>query len=175
MKKIAIVDIDGCLNYYPHCFLDWLSLTHNVEFPTYESFKQFYGNEYIDIKNQYRLSGIKRKLQVRSGSKEFLNKLKQNHFHIYIVTSRHNIGNVYDDTRYWLINNNLNFDELFFIKKKGDLVIHNPDALIYVIDDDINGLIPYSSYENAKLFYFNNSNDTNYTNINSIKSWEEII
>lgn len=177
MNKKAIIDIDGCLNYYPQCFLDWLSNIKGLKFDNYDSFKSHFKESYILYKNEYRLSGVKRELEVKSGSSEYINQLKQKGYIIYIVTSRHNIGNVYQDTYYWLKNNGIYFDELFFIKKKGDLYLYCPDTNLIVVDDDINGLKPYFNLNNVDLVYFNSSRKKEYfsNNIKYVESWEELI
>ncbi len=174
MKKYAIIDIDGCLNYYPECFLEWLSQYKNVNFENYEDFKIFYGKDYKLIKDEYRSSGIKRTLTIRESSKEFLEELRNRNYTIYIVTSRHDIENVYSDTEYWLLNNNLTFDTLFFINKKGGLILFDQNSHILVVDDDLNGLLPYKKYKNTRLYLFTKNNNVNIEGITCVNSWEEI-
>ena len=152
VNKIIMVDIDGPLVDYPKCFLDWVENNKDLHFDDLDNMKeQLSRREYEDIKEQYRFSGIKRKLPIINDAKETLMFFKQKGWKIWIVTRRPNISPVNVDTKYWLDYNAIPFDQLIFSQDKTQL-FNGGNNICIVVDDDI-FLLKWVS-ENTKAMGF---------------------
>ncbi|MES2590596.1 MAG: hypothetical protein V4608_01840 [Bacteroidota bacterium] len=114
MKTITI-DIDGVLNNYPACWLDYIELQKNQKFNSIEEAKKTLGTDvYSEIKDSYRTSGYKSKLPVNPTAPNFTRLLKEKGYNIVVATSRpfHLYPGLEKLTFDWLKANNIIFDKL---------------------------------------------------------------
>jgi uncharacterized HAD superfamily protein len=141
--KTVIVDIDGVLTDYPNCFLHWVKHVKNMYFNSVKDMKKHLGiEEYEKIKMEYRSSHIKRTLDVNNGFINILNKLHADGFTIWILTTRPNIEPVSTDTVFWLNNNKIPYDAVFFIKdKKEFLQSSSHNNIMVLIDDELSNIL----------------------------------
>ena len=173
--KVAIIDIDGCLSDYPNSlFLNYKKKTYK-DFNSKEEILNTYGKPfYNQIKNQYRESDIKLDYIIKKDAVKTIEFLKKRGFIINIVTSRPFLVKNVRNTETWLKKNQVYYDQLFFIKSKGSLIVSCfRDEEIIIIDDDYNGLIDYIGKPNITLFKFGKHNRI-FSSINHIKEWKEI-
>ena len=135
-NKKCIIDIDGVLNYYPQCFYDWANKHYNI------SKEDLLGNrvEYENIKKEYRCSGIKRVLPANQSSVDALVKLKDLGYSIILMTNRPytEYKNIVFDTYFWLDNNNIPYDYLYWsINRKVVDASKRIQNIDFVVDDTI--------------------------------------
>lgn len=155
--KIAIIDIDGCLSKYPNkIFFEYVKditgKNFKTKFQIIEAYDVFY---YEKLKYKFRMSGNKINYKLNPGVAETFALLKTKGFLIEIVTSREKLIDNILTTRNWLNKNNLIYDKLSFISRKGCYYLDpiNLEKLL-VIDDDYAGLIDYINFQNVTLFKF---------------------
>lgn len=158
MKTISI-DIDGVLNNYPTCWLDYIELQQNEKFTSIEDAKIKLGERvYSDIKEKYRTSGHKGKIPVNPIASEFTKLLKKTGYKIIIATSRP--FDLYPGletlTLNWLKSNNIEFD---FLERKKNLLLKNYNLLCHV-DDELEHVYPLLK-ENIGVFIIQRA-DINY-------------
>lgn len=176
IKKVAIIDIDGVLSDYPNpIFFDYIESKTNRRFSSTNEVLNFYGRiEYDNIKNKFRKSGLKKKYLVRQESVDVIRALRENEYYINIITSRPLLEENIESTREWLIENEIEFDQLFFVRKKASAYL---DPTIYesllVIDDEYKGLEDYINNSNATLFKFGEQNN-GFSKIIHVKSWNDV-
>jgi len=72
-KKYVVVDIDGIIATWPETYIEFVNKKKNTNFEYYsELSKSVDKNELYNLKEEYRLSGIKRKMGVVENAKELL-------------------------------------------------------------------------------------------------------
>jgi uncharacterized HAD superfamily protein len=119
--KLITIDIDGILNNYPICWINYVNNELGTSYQSKEEIKSSIGiDEYNKIKDKYRNSYYKANIMVNYDSLRFLNRLSsEGDFVIFILTSRP----ILDKKRYpnleqltlkWLIKNNIPFDNLHY-------------------------------------------------------------
>ena len=135
-KKIAFIDIDGVLADWPGGFLKWAGYKSLAQFKSEVDKKKQY-----EIKSEYRTCGIKAKLDVLSGAKEFM-KTACEKYNVVLLTARpyKKYFRIYSDTIQWLENNNICYDAIVFNEEKEKYIINNfnPEQVAFCLDDDIN-------------------------------------
>ena len=170
MAKIVVCDLDGCLNYYPKCFLDWVSKNYIFIYDSIDQMKMSMSVElYEEIKQVYRVSGAKRQLPIRKGAIKTLQYFKSCDWEIHILTARPTFSPVKEDTLYWL--RKFNFDVVKFYGNKYEYIREYKDRLLFVIDDDEQLAMRVVDL-GIKVFLFGS---INYSNIIPVKSWGEIM
>ena len=119
--KIISIDIDGVLNFYPKPLIKFINDKYSLKFKNKEDIRRFFSNlEYEKLKNNYRNSEYKSKMEFNTNLgaklKEFA---KNNRIKIIILTQRL-IENhsMLSSTKKWLKHNNF----FFPIYKKKDWV-----------------------------------------------------
>ncbi len=116
MNKIFILDIDGVLNYFPIDFLLWVESNYRYKNLTVDELRR--KSNYREIKNNYRMCGVKKKQLMRDGVHALIEAIRKQGFLIWIVTSRPDIFENHSNTRIWLNTNKVDFDELIFCRGK---------------------------------------------------------
>lgn len=168
--KTITIDIDGVLNSYPLCWLDYIESQTSQRFNSIDEAKKILGHDfYSKIKDKYRTSGYKSKLPINPLAPDFTKLLKHKGYNIIIITSRpfDLYPNLKKLTFDWLKANNIVFDRL---EKKAELLnlgysptYHIDDELEHVYDfleKDITVFlikrkdINYEGYENYKSLKF---------------------
>lgn len=149
--KTVTLDIDGVLNDYPDCWLEYISLQKNKRYQTIEEAKADLGPDtYAEIKNSYRSSGYKSKLQVKAFASDFTKVLKDKGYRIIVATSRpfHSYPELEKLTFDWLVNNNILFDSL---QRKNDQLLVNYPQVAFHVDDELDHVIFYLE-KNVNVF-----------------------
>lgn len=157
VNKVAVFDIDGVLNYYPKCWVDYINEQGFAFKDLNDAKDNLVYNVYTKLKEQYRTSGYKRTLPVRQEAKETLTSIKNKGYSIIIISARPVIKYpvLYQDTLRWLLDNDIPFDNLIFsIRKQYDVLIHYPQTAFIVEDNRLISRI-FSEY-NKKVFLLNN-------------------
>jgi len=175
-KKICSVDIDGILNYYPECWVEFMNKELGMNFRNKEEAKQKLSKEeYRKIKDKYRKSDFKADLKIREEAAELLRFLKRKKYDIIIVTMRpfEHYPLLKKTTERWLEKNNIPYDQIErktkdFFKKYPNLSFHIDDEI-----DDIKELVK----ANYTIFLFNKQKDNEiiYPNIKEINDIKDIM
>lgn len=177
MKYISF-DIDGVMNNYPICWIDYVNRQLNANFNSREEIKLSIGEEkYKEIKDQYRNSDYKAELKFNEKAKELADIFIQNDFKIIIATSRPfnnpKYKNLKQNTLKWLKNNNFHYD--LFVDKVNEL--NNMDIyenIVLHIDDEIKYAQIFSN-KGVRSIVLNSSTGNNISNISFVNSLDEII
>jgi len=165
MNEIISIDIDGVLNYYPQCWLDYINKICGISFTDKNEAKKELGIErYKQIKNNYRKSSYKENLEVNKEAVSFLKKIKSRGVKIIISTSRP----IYNKAKFpglekltinWLNKNNIPYDTLIYKDEEAEFIVKVPNLLFHIDDQLI--------YANAiakkgvRVFLYN-SNENNF-------------
>ena len=148
--KIALIDIDGVLNHYPQCWIDYINDQLKTDFRTLEQCKkEILPNTYADLKRQYRNSDYKANLPVKDDGASLVLRLKQRGYDVFLVTSRPisdpNYPNLLPLTERWLRKNSISYREI--IEKKSlrmsldSLLKRNTIKKVVCVDDDMEDLV----------------------------------
>jgi len=174
-QKICIVDIDGVLANYHKAIVDFVNKELNANYKFDELHKL---RNYKDLKHKYRISGIKRELELMPYAKELLDYLSSKGYKIVLLSARpyKKYVRIFYDTLYWINKNNLKCDALFFDEDKSDKIVKILPQANFIIEDDLN-------YANSlanlgyRVFLLNNEYNQGYinTNIIRINSLKDII
>jgi 5'(3')-deoxyribonucleotidase len=178
IKKIAIVDIDGCLCEYPNdAFFSFVFDQTGKNFSDLQKLKAHLGGDYECIKSLYRESGLKKRLTFIPSSIMSLHRIRDLGYKIYIATSRPNCKTVIRDTHHWLSSNSVPFDELLFTGDKYIFQICTIDRDVIVIDDELKNLINYIDLEGVTVFHISQdvTKKLQGNNFHQISNWSEII
>ncbi|MBC8388183.1 MAG: hypothetical protein ISS28_01170 [Candidatus Cloacimonetes bacterium] len=100
-KKIAIIDIDGILASWPKTFINFVNEKTNNNFKSYKDLRNNLERLLMfNLKEQYRLSGIKKEMDVLFDATKFTKFLKKENYSIIIVTARpyEKYFRIYSDT-----------------------------------------------------------------------------
>lgn len=152
--KIAIIDIDGVLNYYPQTFLDFLYKEKNCKYETLNSAKESISYaEYKILKSKYRNSDYKHDAEPRKGSSELLYYLRENNYLIYIITARELYKNdMLEKTICWLKKNNLIYDFIYMSKKKDFTIFEKFKNIDLIIEDNVDNINNIMKICNIKCY-----------------------
>jgi len=115
--EVIVFDIDGVINTYPECTLEWMNKKYNISYSSIEELKSSIGIEkYEEYKEAYRLSGDKRFQPVNQDTIDSINKLKLKGYKIVLYTVRpvSKYKRIYHDTLYWLNNSGIKFDAIYW-------------------------------------------------------------
>lgn len=138
-RKVAIFDIDGIMNYYPNCWIKFVEMKKGTKYANLNDMKEKLSYaEYKRLKHLYRTSGVKEDLAVRDGLIDLVNKLKSEKYTIVIVSARPvaKYPELYGQTKRWLDNNGIKYDNLIFTStKQYDIIKTYPD-FDFIIDDN---------------------------------------
>ncbi|WP_071134462.1 HAD family hydrolase [Millionella massiliensis] len=134
-KRIISCDIDGILNYYPECWLDYLAQRCGTRYTTVHEAKN-YEPLYKEYKADYRRSDFKGNLPVRTEGADLLHALVDRGYSIIFATSRPINNPLYPDlynlTRGWLLKNNLPFEVLLFKDSSVEFIDLYPDIEFHI-------------------------------------------
>jgi len=144
-KKVCYLDIDGVLNNYPKCWLDFLQgkllsddsrtqyiikdlrrAKHNIPYQIYK-----------DLKWEYRESGYKTTIPTTPMAPEITYDLHQMGYHIVIITARpvKEHPSLFKQTVDWLQKNSIEFDDLIFDEDKHIAVLKRYPHLKFGVED----------------------------------------
>ncbi|MBN9300128.1 MAG: hypothetical protein J0I41_24230 [Filimonas sp.] len=167
-ERLITCDIDGILNNYPQCWLDFLEIESGIKHLSVEDAKK---NEpaYRKHKDNYRKSSFKANLPVNALAVQLLQALNAKGYRIVMATSRPIDDISYPElrsvTESWLHKNAVPFHKLVFKSESVDF-IHQFDQIDFHIEDDIK--YATSIAENGiKTFLYNQFNNYDKLNGNS--------
>lgn len=125
-KEVIVFDIDGVINNYPDCFLDWVNKKMNTKLEKLNQIKQTFDlKTYQDLKAVYRTSGEKRKQPINFETMQLMQILKKNGETIVLFTNRPvaKYKVIYTDTLFWLNENQIPFEAIYWsnFQKKEDI------------------------------------------------------
>jgi len=141
-KRVCSFDIDGVLNFYPDCWVEFIEISTGKKFESKEEARLKLGDEkYLEIKDKYRTSEFKANLNVRQEGVKLIERLSK-WFEVLVVTSRpfDRYPELRQMTENWLTQNKINFSSLE--PKKRQLLGQYPDIEFHVDDE----------YEEAQMF-----------------------
>lgn len=176
--KACFVDLDGVLNYYPKCWLNYIYLKTGLNIKNLELAKQTLPyKSYIDLKRDYRESDYKLNLEIRDGACTFSHFLKRKEFKIIIKTQRPIKEHpcLFKGTIEWLRRNNILFDEILFNNNNPFMVLSKYPDLSFGVDDDRHyaNLLGRWGY---RIFLINNHNQGEVgKNVTRVSTFNEII
>lgn len=133
-RKKCSIDLDGVLNYYPQCWVDFINMETGLNFKDKDEAKaKLSVKKYDYLKDKYRKSDYKANLKVRKEGLNFVEYLKRKGYFIIIATSRpfERYPLMYDMTKKWLDKNNVPYDKL---ERKENIKKYQLD---FHIDDEI--------------------------------------
>ncbi|MEY2829561.1 MAG: 5 nucleotidase, deoxy (Pyrimidine), cytosolic type protein [Bacteroidota bacterium] len=136
MTKFISVDIDGILNNYPICWLEFIKIQTAKSFTSTIEAKLNLGDDvYKEIKHLYRTSGYKSKLPVQPFAALATKIIESKGYSIVITTSRpfDKYDGLEELTKQWLINNSITFHHLH--KKQADLLDKFPSIIAHIDDE----------------------------------------
>lgn len=152
--KIAIIDIDGVLNYYPATFLNFIYACTKQRFVTLLDAKNTIPyKQYKELKSEYRKSKYKHAAKPRSGAKELLQYLHKHNYLIYIITSRELYKDkMLQDTILWLRRNKLIYDFIYESRKKDFTIFEKFKDIDVVIEDNVNNIKNIMKISKARCY-----------------------
>jgi hypothetical protein len=135
LEGVAVIDIDGVLNDYPICFINWVEEKYG-----HEMVKQIMKDRasYEEVKDDYRASGAKRTLWVNTTSRDALKVLKAKGIPIVLLTDRPymKIKRISYDTMAWLDSNDIPYDYLFWSQGQSKThIAKKVKSVAFVVDD----------------------------------------
>lgn len=149
--KIVVVDIDGVLCDFNVGFCNWIADVRpdvlkrcGKEWPDEHHFNHrslgLEYEQYQQLKHEFRCSGAVGRLPAAYGSQELLALMRNWGVTIVLLTARpiDRYPNIYCDTLYWLQDNGLEFDALWYSSDKDEKVLAEGvlENIIMVIEDD---------------------------------------
>lgn len=182
--KIAIIDIDGVLNYYPQTIIDYCNYALGTNYDTLKDIKENISfSKYTKLKAEYRISAFKHDAKARKGAKELLQYLRDNDYLIYIVTSRQLfVENMLENTILWLKKNKLVYDYIYSSIKKDFTIFEKFSKIDLVVEDNVNNIENIKAicnlrgYNNIKYYNVVNKDNCNKDcSANRITDLNEII
>jgi uncharacterized HAD superfamily protein len=179
LQKSCVLDIDGVLNTYPDCWVDFINNTCGTSFESLLQAKvKLSYIVYKNLKRSYRASGYKRTLPIREGAVEFTKKLRAAGYPIALVTSRpfDDYPDLREQTSFWLDSNGFEYNDLIHSKHKhADIIIYYPEMSFMVEDNrafanDIANL-------GYRVYLMNNkyNQGATFSNVVRVDSLEEIL
>lgn len=169
--KIAMIDIDGVLNYYPEILVKFCNDTLNTSFKSKKEIKRTLSYEAYEIlKNKYRQSNYKHDAKIRENSVELINYLRKNDYLIYIITSRELFKfNQLEKTILWLQKNNIKYDYIYCSQKKDFTIFEKFGHCDLIVEDSCDNIEKIQKI-NGEAKYYNVLNSENEEiNINNCK------
>jgi uncharacterized HAD superfamily protein len=145
-KEVVVFDIDGVINTYPQCFLEWVDQKYKKKHSTLEGMKRKIGIEqYEHFKEQYRLSGDKANQPVNNKMVSFMRFLKEKKETIVLYTTRpvNRYKRIYSDTLKWLRKRKIPFDAIYWTDYQKEDFYKLGLKIKYIVED---------TYENSLLF-----------------------
>lgn len=166
-RKVAVIDIDGVLNYYPQIQLDYFNNTLRTSFKTLKEAKECLSyNNYKKMKEMYRNSEYKHDACPREGAREFLKELRQKGYLIYIITSRQLFKNdMLQKTIEWLQKNDLIYDYIYCSIKKDFTIFEKFGPIDIVVEDNCDNINKIEKLNGDQCWYFIMHNKDNENNV----------
>lgn len=162
--EIVVFDVDGVINTYPHCYLDWVSETYGLTYKTMKDIKSDLDIEtYERIKEHYRLSGEKAHQPVNWDTVYTMKTLKDQGETIVLYTARpaSRYKRIYSDTLKWLKANNIPFDAIYWTDFQKEDFYKLGLHVKFIVEDDIRNT-KFFSGEGYKVYLINYDHNQGY-------------
>jgi len=140
-KKVCAIDLDGVMVEYPEYFIEFINKKKNAKFENlFDVRKNLSNDEYMEMKDKYRQSGIKQSIPLRQGAKEFIEFLKSMDYSIVIITKRpyKKYFRIFADTKANLDINGIHYDGIIFDSEKHKTIVKEFPQLEFIVEDDKN-------------------------------------
>jgi len=158
-EEVVVFDIDGVINNYPDCFVDWVNINKKTSFKSLENIKcEMNIEEYEKTKEEYRLSGDKRFQPINVDTVETITKLKSLGYKIVLYTVRpvNTYKRIYSDTLQWLNANNIRFDSIYWSDYSKEDFYKLGLKIKFVVDDTLSNVVLFSK-EGIKTYLLDKS------------------
>lgn len=175
-KDTVVIDIDGCLNYYPDPLKMWAEVWLNLD--------QSESGQAIDKKNDfdllkktYRQSSLLSHLLPRSGVTRALQEIKKRGYTIVLLTARNPKKNplIKKITEDWLKRHKIAFDTVIFVKDKKAYFRKNENRIIMLVEDDPNYLNSFKKLKTEVVAFKNELNrNFHHPHFHTVSSWKGI-
>lgn len=156
-SQVIVFDIDGVINNYPICFVDWVNEKYNKSFVDLNDIKRVSIEEYSMYKEQYRISGAKRTQPINVDTVDTINKLYDSGEKIVLYTVRpvNKYKNIYYDTITWLKNNGVKYNAIFWSDYSKEDFNKLGLNIKYFVDDTVENVLLFSK-EGYKSYLLSN-------------------
>jgi len=143
--KVVVFDIDGVINTYPDCFIDYIHKLGCAQ-TTIEQVKLQNEKFYADAKQSYRLSGYKRNLPVIEDTVKTINTLKKQGRTIVLYTVRPVLKykRIFSDTLEWLKKNKINFDMIFWSDYNKRDIYKLGLSIDFIVEDTLENTVTFN-------------------------------
>lgn len=177
-KKVIVFDIDGVINTFPQCFIDWAYKRYKIKAKTNEELKRKLKIEkYEKIKEIYRTCGYKRHLPIIQDTIDTMKELaKNNTIILYTVRPVSKYKRIYSDTLFWLKKNKVPFDAIFWSDyHKGDIYKLNLN-IKFIVEDDVRNTKMFND-EGYKVYLLDKYHNQEYSHklMKRVKNVSEIL
>jgi len=138
-NKVCAIDLDGVIVKYPDVLLDMINEKFDTSYNNINiAKKNLDRQDYLDIKNRYRESGIKQSLPLVDGAKEFTDKLKDLGYKIIILTKRpyKKYYRIFADTKVNLDDNGIKYDAIIFDSEKHKKIMSELSNIEFMVEDN---------------------------------------
>lgn len=140
-EKICCFDLDGVLmSCYPDCWVAYVNKILSTNFKDLNVIKKTISYDaYRELKEQYRLSGVKETFPADTQASFITKKLKEKGYSILIMTARpaNKYPCLYKQTLNWLRKNKITFDGIYFEEKnKHSKIVSEIPHLKFMIEDN---------------------------------------
>jgi len=145
VKKVCYLDIDGVLNNYPECWLDFVRSKLPQRSGRYPEIMRDLNlvkanlsyQGYKNLKWEYRESGYKTTIPITPMASAITYDLHQMGYHIVIITARpvKEHPSLFKQTMDWLQKNKIEFDDLIFDGDKHIAVLKRYPHLDFGVED----------------------------------------
>ena len=180
-KCLFVFDIDGVINNYPYCFIDWVNSKFQKNFKTFKELQSIQIDEYNNYKELYRKSGVKQFQPINKDTVDTINKLYYAGEKIVLYTVRpvSKYKRIYYDTITWLKINKINYHAIFWSDYSKEDFRNLGLKIKFFVDDNIDNAILFSQ-EGFKTFLLNcEFNQTNkkysFIRVNKVSEILELI
>lgn len=143
--RVVGVDIDGVLNTYPDCFVQWVRRTWptSTDLPQDSTLADLHlrlgASTMMAVKTAYRESGAKMDQPVREGAKDLLDGLRAHGFSVVLLSRRPYWRHyrIFADTLEWLQRNNLQHEAILFHPQKHVKILETFPNMVAMVDDEV--------------------------------------
>ena len=138
--KICAFDLDGVLCEYPKAWIEFVNNETGNSFKNLNEIKENINyKQYKELKNKYRISGIKATLPVMENAVRKMKECKEKGYLVVILSARpvFEVKEVLRDTIFWLKNNGFEYDLLFWGKDKHSQIIKYFPNLSFMVEDNL--------------------------------------
>lgn len=178
-KEVIVFDIDGVLNNYPTCYLDWIYKETNIKYSDMVDIKEKLDiKTYENLKEKYRLSGVKANQPINKDTVKLMNQLKVAGNTIILYTTRpvNRYKRISSDTLKWLKKNKVPFDAIYWTDFQKEDFYKLGLNIKFIVEDDINNAKLFSA-EGYRVYLINYNHNQGYNHelIRRIDNPKEIL